>query len=145
MYLTANFHTITTRCYIHPQSNSSVVRAFSARTLQTAARDDLLKHKPVIDERAIYLEAQQAFLALDTYVSEGLKSGRSPTSLLDAAIFSYVYLLSELLGDAWTDRRLPDILNKFSGLKEHSELIRKQHFRAKPPAVWRELNQETRS
>ena len=93
MYLTSNFESITTKCYIEPRSKSSIVRILSARELQSAAREDLLKTKPVIDERAIYLEAEQAFIALDTYVSEGMKSGRTPTSLLDAAIFSYVYLL----------------------------------------------------
>jgi hypothetical protein len=145
MYLTANFHAITTRCYIHPQSTSSVVRAFSAHTLQNAARDDLLKHKPIIDERAIYLEAEQAFFALEAYVSKGIQAGRAPTSLLDAATFSYVYLLSELSKEAWADRRLPEILAKFEALTQHKDSIMKQHFRARPPAVWRELNQEAKT
>lgn len=144
MYLTANFGPITTQCYIAPQSTSFLVRLFSSHTLQAAARDDLLKTKPIIDERAIYLEAEQAFIALDTYVSEGIKSGRAPTSLLDAAIFSYVYLLLELGDRVWADRRLVDILKRFGGLREHKELIGKNHFRARPPAVWRELNQQVR-
>ncbi|KIW03779.1 uncharacterized protein PV09_05082 [Verruconis gallopava] len=144
MYLTPNFRAITTKCYIDPQSSSSIVRFFSSRSLQEAAREDLLKTKPIIDERAIYLEAEQAFVALDTYVSEGIKSGRSPTSLLDAAIFSYVYLLLELDGSVWMDTRLVDILKKFNGLREHKELIRKNHFRARPPAIWRELNQRAK-
>jgi metaxin len=144
MYLTSNFRTVTTKCYIDPQSSSSIVRLFSSRTLQNAARDDLLKTKPIIDERAIYLEAEQAFIALDTYVSEGIKNGRTPTSLLDAAIFSYVYLLLELDEGVWSDRRLFDILKRFSGLREHKESIRKNHFRARPPAVWRQLNQDAR-
>jgi hypothetical protein len=144
MYLTSNFHAITTKCYIDPQSSSSIVRALSSRNLQTAAREDLLKAKPLIDERAIYLEAEQAFTALDIYVSEGIKSGRAPTSLLDAAIFSYVYLLLELDERVWANRRLVDILKRFTGLREHKELIQKKHFRARPPAVWRELNQATR-
>lgn len=144
MYLTPNFQAITTKCYVDPQSSSTIVRYLSARDLQNAARDDLLKAKPVIDERAIYLEAEQAFIALDTYVSEGIKSGRKPTSLLDAAIFSYVYLLLELDYGVWKDTRLVDILKKFSGLKEHKELIRKNHFRARPPAIWRQLGQSTR-
>ena len=144
MYLTPNFDTITKRCYIDSQSRSSVVRLFSSHTLQQAARDDLLKAKPIIDERAIYLEAEQAFIALDTYVSEGIKAGRAPTGLLDAAIFSYVYLLLELHQGVWADRRLVDVLSRFSGLKEHMDLIRKNHFRARPPAIWRQLNQEHR-
>ena len=144
MYLTPNFDAITIRCYIEPQSRSSIVRLVSSRTLQQAARDDLLKAKPLIDERAIYLEAEQAFIALDTYVSEGIKSGRAPTSLLDAAIFSYVYLLLELEQGVWADRRLVDVLGRFEGLREHKELIKKNHFRARPPAIWRVLNQENR-
>ena len=144
MYLTPNFDTITKRCYIDPQSHSSVVRLFSSHTLQKAARDDLLKAKPIIDERAIYLEAEQAFIALDTYVAEGMKASRSPTGLLDAAIFSYVYLLLELNNGVWADRRLVDVLSRFSGLRQHMELIKKHHFRARPPAIWRQLNQEHR-
>jgi metaxin len=144
MYLTPNFDAITTKCYIDPPSSSSIVRSFSSRDLRNAAREDLLKTKPVIDERAIYLEAEQAFIALDTYVSEGIKSGRKPTSLLDAAIFSYVYLLLQLEYGLWADRRLVDILKRFTRLKEHNELIRKHHFRARPPAVWRQLNQDAR-
>jgi hypothetical protein len=144
MYLTPNFQTITTKCYIDPQSSSSIVRFLSSRDLQNAAREDLLKAKPIIDERAIYLEAEQAFIALDTYVSEGIKNGRKPNGLLDAAIFSYVYLLLELEYEAWADRRLVDILKRFGGLKEHKELIRKNHFRARPPAIWRQLSQEAR-
>jgi hypothetical protein len=144
MYLTANFHAITTRCYIHPQSRSSIVHTFTSRTLQTAAREDLLKSRPLIDERAIYLEAEQAFTALDIYVSEGIKAGRPPTGLLDAAIFSYVYLLLELDERVWENRRLVDILKRFGGLREHMEGIRKNHFRARLPAVWRELNHGVR-
>ena len=144
MYLTTNFHPITTKCYIDPQSTSPIVRALSSRTLQTAAREDLLKAKPIIDERAVYLEAEQAFTALDIYVSEGIKSGRTPTSLLDAAIFSYVYLLLELDEKVWANTRLVDMLKRFSGLREHKEIIRKHHFRARPPAAWRQLNQAAR-
>ena len=55
-----------------------------------------------------------------------------------AAIFSYVYLLLELDEKVWANRRLVDILKRFTGLGEHKELIRKNHFRARPPAVWRE-------
>jgi len=143
MYLTPNFAHITTKCYIDPQSTSSLVRTLSARELQHAAQTSLLVSKPIIDERAIYLEAEQAFIALDTYVSEGLKTGRKPTNLLDAAIFSYVFLLLGLEEGVWRDKRLVDSLKRFSGLREHMELIKKKHFRARLPAVWRTLNQPT--
>lgn len=141
MYLTPNFEHITTKCYIAPQSTSFLVQSLSAHELRSAAQTSLLASKPTIDERAIYLEAEQAFTALDTYVSEGLKTGRKPTSLLDAAIFSYIFLLLGLEERAWKDRRLVESLQRFNGLREHMELIKKHHFRARLPSVWRSLNQ----
>jgi hypothetical protein len=73
---------------------------------------------------------------LDTYFRKR-EEGTKPTTLLDAAVFAYTYLLLELGEDYWADRRLVDCLSRFEGLKQHKESIRKSHFRARPPGVWR--------
>ncbi|KAF2432434.1 hypothetical protein EJ08DRAFT_677645 [Tothia fuscella] len=136
MYMTPNFEKLTVPCYIDAHTSSPIIRLFSARELRQAAQAELLKYKPVIDERAIYSDAEDAFQALDSYFSRR-EEGTKPTTLLDAAVFAYTYLLLELAEDGWADRRLADMVRGLEGLRAHKEEIRKGYFRARPPGVWR--------
>ncbi|QDS77334.1 hypothetical protein FKW77_005092 [Venturia effusa] len=142
MYLTPNFELLTVPSYINSQSKSFLVRAFTSRELRANAEKALLQYKPIISEHSIYLEAEEAFKALATYLEEQMDAGKAPTTLLDAAAFSYVYLLLELKEEVWADRRLVDVVRKFKGLKEHADVIKKSYFRARPPGLWRSLNAE---
>jgi len=142
MYLTPNFEKITVHCYINNQSTSPIIQTFSARELRNAAREELLKYRPVIDESAIYLEAEQALKALAEYVTGHIESDQKPTSVLDATVFAYTYLLLELEHRVWADKRLINIVRKFDGLRKHKDAIRKNHFRARPPSLWKQLNKE---
>jgi metaxin len=140
MYLTPNFDLLTVPSYINPQTTSPLIRRLTAHDLRSSAEKELLKHKPIISEHTIYLEAEEAFRALSVYLKEGIDAGRAPTSILDAAVFSYVYLLLELRHEVWEDRRLVDVVKKFGALKEHRDEVRRNHFRARPPGLWKELN-----
>ena len=139
MYLTPNFEKITVPCYISSTSSSSIIQHFNALELREAAKSELLKYKPIIDERAIYADAKDAFESLDTMFKSRRDNNTEtkPTSLLDAAIFAYIYLLSEMEEGYWEDRRLRDIVTGLEGLKWHMDTVRKGYFRARPPAVWR--------
>jgi metaxin len=143
MYLTPNFRKLTVPCYITTQTTIPLIRHFLALDLQNAAKTELLKHTPVIDEAAIYSEAGEAFKALDTYfkLAKTREEGRAPTTLLDAAVFAYTYLLLELRQSVWEDKRLVEKLNGCEGLRVHKETIRKGYFRARPPAVWKRFNE----
>jgi hypothetical protein len=140
MYLTPNFTKLTLPCYILPQSTSAIINAFSASDLRSAAQNELLKLTPKIDERAIFAEAEEAFRALDTYLKRDPE--RTPTTLLDAAVFSYTFLLLELGEEGWADARLASIVKDCKALKAHKESIRKGYFRARVPKVWRKAGLE---
>lgn len=140
MYLTPNFDLLTVPSYINSQSKSSLIRAVTSRELRSSAEKALLQYKPIISEHTIYLEAEMAFKALATYLEEQMENSNAPTTLIDAAVFSYVYLLLELKEEVWADRRLVNVVRKFKGLRDHTERIKKSHFRARPPGLWNSLN-----
>jgi metaxin len=140
MYLTPNFTKITIPCYIYPQSTSPIINAFSASDLRSAAQNELLKYTPKIDERAVFAEAEEAFKAIDTFLKQN--GERTPTTLLDAAVFSYTFLLLELRDEGWADGRLAEIVRGCKGLRAHEESIRKGYFRARVPGVWRRVVME---
>ncbi|TLD29512.1 mitochondrial outer membrane protein [Venturia nashicola] len=140
MYLTPNFELLTLPSYINSQSKTSLIRAVTSRELRSSAEKALLQYKPVISEHTTYLEAEEAFKSLATYLKEQMDNGRPPTTLLDAAVFSYVYLLLELNEDIWAHKRLVDVVQKFKSLREHTEVIKKSHFKARPPRLWNSLN-----
>ena len=142
MYLTPNFELLTIPSYITSQSTSPLIRALTSRELRSSAEKALLQYKPIISEHTIYLEAEEAFKALATYLKEQMDKGKSPTTLLDAAVFSYVFLLLELQYEIWADTRLVDVVKKFGGLRVHRDVVRKNHFRARPPGLWKSLNAE---
>lgn len=140
MYLTPNFELLTIPSYITSQSTSPLIRAVTSRELRSSAEKALLQYKPIISEYTIYFEAEEAFKALATYLKEQMDAEKAPTTLLDAAVFSYVYLLLELQYEVWADTRLVDVVKKFKALREHRDAIQKSHFRARPPGLWRSLN-----
>ncbi|KAF2666957.1 hypothetical protein BT63DRAFT_457915 [Microthyrium microscopicum] len=137
MYLSPNFEAFTAPSYIHSQTNSSVVRITSSWELQKAAREDLMKSSPRIDVEGLYASADRAFFALDNLLKRKRRmvADVSAPSLLEATLFSYLFLLLELPLDRWLDNRLPEIARKYPELVELENTLKKQ-YGLQPPAIY---------
>jgi metaxin len=136
MYLTPNFDAFTVPSYIGSQSSSAIVNILSAWELRRAAKRELLKHSPKIDEESLYEDADRAFRALDNIMKrrqEHNAPGRP--SLLEASLFSYLFLLLELPQEKWADRRLVDLLMKYPGLVSLEKTMKKD-FKLEPPSIY---------
>jgi metaxin len=126
MYLTPNFDALTVPSYIKSQSASVIVNILSSWELRQAARNELLKHSPRIDEESLYEDADRAFRALDSVMKRKQEQnvpGRP--SLLEASLFSYLFLLLELPREKWADGRLVDLLMKYPGLVALEKMMKK--------------------
>jgi metaxin len=124
MNLTQNFSRITVPLYIHTQSASMFVRTISAFELRRAAQAELAKYPPAIDETSgQYIDAERAFFALENLIKRKRKLAKKGESkewhptLLEANLFSYLFLLLELPEEKWADDRLVKCLKEgFPGL-----------------------------
>jgi metaxin len=138
MYLTPNFEKFTVPSYIGTQSSSSFIRVINAWELRSAARAELKKHYPLVDEEGLYLEADQAFAALDNVLKRKSKIHSSgKPSLLEATAFAYLFLLLETPYGAWADTRLVDLVKKYPNLEKLEVALNASHFGAlKPPQLY---------
>ena len=137
MYLTPNFDILTVPSYIGSQSSSAIVSILSAWELKQAARSELLKHSPKIDEESLYEDADRALCALDNIMKrrqEQNAPGRP--SLLEASLFSYLFLLLELPQEKWADRRLVDLLMKYPALVVLEKTMKKEFMILDPPSIY---------
>jgi metaxin len=137
MYLTPNFDILTVPSYIGSQSSSAIVNLLSAWELKQAARSELLKQSPKIDEESLYEDADRALCALDNIMKrrqEQNAPGRP--SLLEASLFSYLFLLLELPQEKWADRRLVDLLMKYPGLVALEKSMKKEFMILDPPSIY---------
>lgn len=78
---------------------------------------------PVVNHRALYEGAKEAFEALSAVLGSGAWFfGEPEPSLFDATVFAYTHLL---LDDrlAWADRRLTEIVEELPNLVEHRNQI----------------------
>ena len=137
MYLTPNFDALTVPSYIGSQSASAIVNILSAWELRQAARRELLKHSPKIDAESLYEDADRAFRALDN-IMKRKREQNAPggPSLLEASLFSYLFLLLELPREKWADRRLVDLLMKYPGLVALEKTMRKDFMILEPPSIY---------
>jgi len=123
-----NFDSVARKLYINPTSSSSVVRATLAYQLKAAAREELLKESPCIDEEVLYAEAAKAFGALSTLLGNDQNFfGLSEPSLFDASVFAYTHLLLDR-GMGWCDETLSDLLRERENLVRHRQRISDAHF-----------------
>ena len=114
MYLTTNFDRFTVPSYIGTQSSSSFIRVINAWELRKAAGTELSKHTPLVDVDGLYLEADEAFAALDSLMTRKEKHDAvGKPSLLEATLFAYLFLLLETPYSFWADTRLVDIVRKY--------------------------------
>ena len=137
MYLTPNFTCFTVPSYIHTQSSSAVVRAASAYDLRQAAETELLKYSPRIHEDTLYFEADEALGALDSWIDSARpKTGTSDSdvTLVEAALFSYTYLLLE--PTRWAHTKLPELVNKYDSLLVLTQSIEDRLPKLRAPDAW---------
>lgn len=125
-----NFNQVAIPLYIDSASSNIFVRKALIMQLKTAARAEVLKSRPAIDEDDIYQGADRAFSALSTLLGEASFFGGSDTpGMLDVALFAYTYPLLRMasLDDdffpEWGQHRLSDTLNSYPSLVNHSQRI----------------------
>ncbi|KAI4171771.1 MAG: hypothetical protein LQ343_004022 [Gyalolechia ehrenbergii] len=93
----SNFDAVARRLYITPATSSYLVQISLAKTLQSAALEEIIKNSksPIVDIDALYQESIRAFSALSELLGDNdWFFGDSP-GLLDASVFAYTYLLCD--------------------------------------------------
>ncbi|OTB07044.1 hypothetical protein M426DRAFT_20439 [Hypoxylon sp. CI-4A] len=126
LYLSPSNTALLSHLYVAPVSTSHVVKTTILYQLRHAAETEILRSigTPVVDSRALYQGAREAFVALSALLESSGEwfFGTSEPSLFDATVFSYTHLLvDEAL--PWEDRRLPEILKDFPNLVEHRNRV----------------------
>jgi metaxin len=123
-----NFAAVARKRYVDPSTSSSTVRAALALQLQQAARDELLKYTDIIDVSSLEADADQAFEALSTLLSDAeYFFNRDRPGLFDASVFAYTHLiLDEKLG--WKYNRLEHSLSRYGNLEQHRQRLLNRYF-----------------
>jgi metaxin len=123
-----NFARITRRLYINPSTTSSLVRFALASQLQQAARNELLKSSSYIDIFDLETDAENAFDALSTLLSEDeFFFGRTTPGIFDASVFAYTHLLLDE-SMHWKYNRLGQLLRRHPNLVNHRDRLLQQYF-----------------
>jgi metaxin len=124
-----NSEFVAKQLYIYSASSNPLVQMILYHQLKKAARDELLKTVSHIREDELYLEAENAFLALSTLLGEdGHFFGKDKPTLFDASVFAYNHLLlDESLG--WQNTRLADSLRNMDNLVQHRQRLLTSYFR----------------
>lgn len=109
------------------------MRLANARTLQNAARAELLKHSAVVNAEDLYRQADEAFAALEMLLGDQeWFFGASGPGLFDASVFAYTHLLLEegLAGkeEGWVDCRMRDAVRVRKRLVAHRERVVERFF-----------------
>jgi hypothetical protein len=137
MYLTPNFEAFTVPSYIIAQSTSLFIRFISQWELRREARRELLKVGPKIDIEELYAAAEVAFSALDNVIGRRRRLATTgKPSLLEATLFSYLFLLLELPQDKWIDHRLVSIVRSKPTLVAWEAEIKPDFGNLKPPGIY---------
>lgn len=118
-----NFEAVARRLYVHPTTNSSVVRSALGVQLQQAARDELLKTSRYIEWADLEGDAGSAFEALSSLLGEDENFfGRPTPGLFDASVFAYTHLILDT-GMGWKHNRLAQLLQRHPNLVQHRERL----------------------
>jgi metaxin len=123
-----NSEFVAKQLYIYSASSNPLVQMILYHQLKQAAREELLKTVSQIREDELYLEAENAFLALSTLLGEdGHFFGKDKPTLFDASVFAYNHLLlDESLG--WQNTRLADSLRNMDNLVQHRQRLLTSYF-----------------
>lgn len=123
-----NSEAVAKKLYIYPTSSNALVQLTLYYQLKQAARDELLKTASYIREDDVYLEAENAIVALSILLSDDAYFfGKDRPTLFDANIFAYTnLLLDESLN--WQNTRLADSLKKQENLLKHRQRILTGYF-----------------
>jgi metaxin len=123
-----NSEAVAKKLYIHPASSNSLVQVTLQRQLRQAARDELLKTRSYIREDELYMEAENAFMALSTLLGDdAFFFGNEKPTLFDASLFAYTHLLLNE-SFSWQNTRLADSLRKMKNLAQHRERLLDRYF-----------------
>lgn len=137
MYLTPNFETITVPSYIGAQSSSPFIRFISQWELRREAKRELLKVGPKIDVEGLYASAKLSFNALDNIIGRRRRLvATGKPSLLEATLFSYLFLLLELPSDKWSDHRLVDLVRANPTLVAWEAEMKLEFGNLNPPRIY---------
>lgn len=123
-----NSEAVAKQLYINPTSSNALVRVTLHHQLQQAARDELLKSSSYVREDELYLEAENAFVALSTFLGDNeYFFGKEKPTLFDASVFAYTHLLLEESLN-WQNTRLRESLKKMPNLVEHRQKLLRNYF-----------------
>lgn len=126
-----NFDSVARKLYVDTASSNPLVQTALAHQLQAAAKEQLLKTRPQIDEEEIYEAADAAFSSLATALAGNNFFTKSDSpGLFDVTLFSYTHLLLYLAGEkqdgqrpVWREGTLLQILEKYHELVEHRNRV----------------------
>lgn len=123
-----NSEVLAKKLYIYPTSSNTLVQMTLYHQLKQAARDELLKNTSYIKEDDLYLEAENAFMALSTLLGDDAHFfGKDGPSLFDANVFAYTHLLLDESMN-WQNTRLVDSLRKTENLVRHQQRLLASYF-----------------
>jgi metaxin len=104
------------------------VRFALASQLQQAARNELLKSSSYIDIFDLETDAENAFDALSTLLSEDeFFFGRTTPGIFDASVFAYTHLLLDE-SMHWKYNRLGQLLRRHPNLVNHRDRLLQAYF-----------------
>jgi hypothetical protein len=139
MYLTANFYTYTVPSYISVHSTSPFIRWFNAWELRREARRELLKYTPKIDVEGLYAAAELALMSFASIIDRRKHAaGKGKPSLLEATLFSYLFLLLELPHGRWADARLVELVHKHQTLVTWEADMKPVFGHLEPPGIYKQ-------
>jgi metaxin len=123
--------------YVGGQSTSWIVRTVSSWELKREARRELEKTTPKIDAESIYASAEVAFRALNSVMRRKIKlAGVGRPSVLEAALFAYLFLLLELPQAKWANSRLVDVVKGCKTLVAWQQDVRYLFGDMKRPGIY---------
>lgn len=135
LYLTPyNFGAVAIPLYITPETSSYLAQISLAKTLRSAALEEIIKdsHSSIVDVDTLYRESTNAFSALSKLLGDNdWFFGENVPGMLDASVFAYTYLLcDEAMGWKEEDERLGRELRegRWPNLVDHRRRIYQRCF-----------------
>jgi metaxin len=123
-----NFRAVAWPLYVASASSSYPVRLSLAKQLQSAAREELLKSNTVIDPEELFAQAEQAFEALSTLLSDKkFFFGQTTPGLFDASLFAYTQIILDE-GLHFKNPTLRHALQKHDNLVRHRDRLIRGFF-----------------
>ncbi|KAI9792701.1 MAG: hypothetical protein M1816_001800 [Peltula sp. TS41687] len=129
LYLDFRNSQVMRQLYVDPCSSNPLVQETIVYQLRTAAHAEILKTSSEIDFMTLYVDAQEAFVALAALLGEKtwFFDVEKPT-LFDASVFAYTHLLLDE-GLGWKGTELSAAVGRMENLVRHRDHILSQYYR----------------